>query len=98
MGTFVPKSSDEYVEELSGDFDRIIKDFKNDIENMNENNNSDEDFWDEYYEKLSKLIENMREKLSENGVHLPSGVYNDYMKKGTKEIFKRINDIVWGKQ
>lgn len=32
MGTFVPKSADEYVEELSGDFDRIIKNFKNDIE------------------------------------------------------------------
>lgn len=49
MGTFVPKSADEYVEELSGDFDRIIKDFKNDIEKMNENNNSDEYFLDEYY-------------------------------------------------
>lgn len=98
MGTFVPKSADEHVEELSGDFDRIIKDFKNDIEKMNKNNNSDEDFWDEYYKKIGELIEKMYEKLSKNGDHLPHNVRNDYMKKGTEEIFKRINDIVWGKQ
>lgn len=97
MGTFVPKSADEYVEGLSGDFDQIIKDFRNDIEKINENNNSDEDFWDEYYEKLNKLMEKMYGKLSKNGAHLPPSVYNDYMKKGVKEIFRRINDVVWGK-